>query len=248
MNQSIIGGILILIGCFSVIAVRRKWDFFLENYRAQALKDFLGPTWMKRFYVLLGFAFILAGFLIIFGVIGPGVEEANKVKIVQKEVTEEDLIKESELIREIYYGIKVLADKENQYLIRKALVVMSKKTPEFFRLVTNNVKEIRQSKGPFVMGPVKSVPGTDRVEFSNFVGRYGEYNVADFLVHEATHMIDQRQGVPYTKESEIKAREAEIAFFQALEDIEGHSFKEIIQFTENEINMIRNGRLYQELP
>jgi hypothetical protein len=72
--------------------------------------------------------------------------------------------------------------------------------------------------------------------------------VADFLVHEVTHIIDQRQGLPYTKESEIRAREAEIAFFQDLGKVEGHSFKEIIQFTENEINMIKNGRLYQELP
>jgi len=122
------------------------------------------------------------------------------------------------------------------------------KAPEFFRLVTNNVKEIRQSKGPFVMGPAKSVLGTDRVEFSNFVGRYSEYNVAGFLVHEATHTTGQRQGLLYTKGSEIRAREAEIAFFQALGEVEGHSFKEIIQFTGNEINMIRNGRLYQELP
>ena len=98
------------------------------------------------------------------------------------------------------------------------------------------------------MGPVKSVPGTDRVEFSNFVGRYSEYNVADFLVHETTHIIDMRKGLPYTKESEIRAREAEIAFFQALGEVESHSFKEIIIFTENEINMIRNGRLYQDLP
>ena len=248
MNESIIGIILVLIGCFPIIAVRRKWTFFLENYRAQALKGVLGRTGMKRFYVLVGIAFILTGFLIIFGVIGPDVGEVTKDKIVQKEFDEKDLIEDTGLIRGVYYGIKVFADKENQYLVHKALALMHAKTPEFFRLVTNAVKEIRQSKGPFEMGPVKSVPGKDRVEFSDFVGQYSEYNVADFLVHEASHISDQRQGLLYTKASEIRAREAEIAFFQALEEVEGRSFNEIIQFAENEINMIRNGSLYPDLP
>ena len=125
---------------------------------------------------------------------------------------------------------------------------MREKTPEFFTLITDNVTEIRQSEGPFIMGPAKSIQRMGRIEFRNFAGQYSEYNVAGFLIHEATHISEQNRGLPYTKEAEIRAREEEIAFFRALERAEGCSFEEIIQFIENEISMIRRGHLYRELP
>lgn len=203
---------------------------------------------MKRSYIIFGGVCVFIGFLIILRVIEPGVEDTKKIEITRQEGSDEELVEKLGLRKEFYYGIKVLADKENQSLIQKALDLMKAKTPEFFRLVINNVKEIRQSEGLFVLGPVKSVPGTNTIAFRNFADRYTEYNVADFFVHEATHIIDQHKGNPYTKAAEIKAREAEIAFFQALEQVEGRSFTAIIQFIENEIDMIRKGRLYAELP
>lgn len=248
MNQIIIGFILILIGLFPILAVQLEWDFFFENHRAQPLKDILGPIWMKRFYLLLGFVFILVGLLCIFRFIGHEVEVVNKGEMVHEEVSEEAIIKELGLNRKFYHGIKVLADAGNQDLIHEALVLISDKAPKFFNIVTNNIEEIRQSKGPFTMGPVKSVPRTERVEFSNFAGQYSKYNVAGFLVHEATHIGDHHKGLPYTKKAEIKARETEIALFRTLGEGEGRNYEGIIQFIENEINMIRGGRLYRELP
>jgi hypothetical protein len=187
-------------------------------------------------------------FLITLKVIAPAVDDTKKIETTRQESSIEDLEKKRELKKEFYYGIQVLADKENQSLIRKALDLMKAKTPEFFLLVINNVKVIRQSEDFFTVGPVKSIPGTDTIAFKNFTDRYTEYNVADFFVHEATHIIDQHRGIPYTKAAEIKAREAEIAFFQALERVEGRNFSAIIQFIDNEIDMIRKGRLYAELP
>jgi len=203
---------------------------------------------MKRYYIIFGLACSFIGFLIILRVIEPGGEDTKEIEITRQEGSDEELVEKLGLRKEFYYGIKVLADKENQSLIQKALDLMKAKTPEFFRLVINNVKAIRQSEDLFVLGPVKSVPGTNTIAFSNFADRYTEYNVADFFVHEATHIIDQHKGRPYTKAAEIKAREAEIAFFQALERVEGRSLTGIIQFIENEIDMIRKGRLYTELP
>jgi len=165
-----------------------------------------------------------------------------------KQISSEDLAREPGVNSTIYYGIHIFADDKNQNLITKALELMNEKTPEFFKLVYDNVKEIRQSKSHFSMGPVRSVPGMDRIEFRNFSGEYSAYNVADFLVHEATHIIDQKRGLSYTKEAEIRAREAEIAFFLALEKVEGRSFKDMIRFVDNEINMIKKGHLYGELP
>ena len=203
---------------------------------------------MKRYYIIFGLACSFIGFLIILRVIEPGVEDTKEIEITRQEGSDEELVEKLGLRKEFYYGIKVLADKENQSLIQKALDLMKAKTPEFFRLVINNVKEIRQSDDLFVLGPVKSVPGTNTIAFSNFADRYTEYNVADFFFHEATHIIDQHKGRPYTKAAEIKAREVEIAFFRALERVEGRSLTGIIQFIENEIDMIRKGRLYAELP
>ncbi|MBW2200433.1 MAG: hypothetical protein JRF71_06295 [Deltaproteobacteria bacterium] len=203
---------------------------------------------MKRYYIIFGLACSFIGFLIILRVIEPGGEDTKEIEITRQEGSDEELVEKLGLRKEFYYGIKVLADKENQSLIQKALDLMKAKTPEFFRLVINNVKAIRQSEDLFVLGPVKSVPGTNTIAFSNFADRYTEYNVADFFVFYSTHIIDQHKGRPYTKAAEIKAREAEIAFFQALERVEGRSFTGIIQFIENEIDMIRKGRLYTELP
>jgi len=247
VNQIFIG-IILLIGLFPILAVQFEWDFFIENHRTQPLKDILGPIWMKRFYILLGFAFILVGLLCMFRIIELEVEVENKAEMVKEEVSEEDIIKELGLSRKFYYGIKVLADAGNQDLIHEALVLISDKAPKFFNIVTNNVEEIRQSKGPFAMGPVKSVPRAKRVEFSNFAGQYSKYNVAGFLVHEATHIVDYHNGLPYTKKAEIKARETDIALFRTLGEVEGRNYKEIIQFIENEIDMIRKGRLYRDLP
>ncbi len=42
------------------------------------------------------------------------------------------------------YGIKVSGYQYNLELIREALALMKEKTPEFFRLVKENVKEIRE--------------------------------------------------------------------------------------------------------
>ncbi|PKL52478.1 MAG: hypothetical protein CVV37_01165 [Nitrospira bacterium HGW-Nitrospira-1] len=247
-NQSNLGIILILIGLFPILAVWFKWKFFLENWRAQWVKDIMGEGGMRVFYALFGCALIIAGLLIIFRIIGPEVEGIKKGDVIQGEVTEEELIAELGLRKEFYYGIKVLANENNQQLIKKALEIMKEKTPEFFELVVNNIKEIRQSKGLFTMGPIKLVGGTDRVEFSNFAGQYSEYNAAVFLVHEAAHIVDQRKGLPQTKEAEIRAREAEIAFLQALGKVEGHDFESFIKFVENEIDMIKKGHLYRDLP
>ena len=152
------------------------------------------------------------------------------------------------LRRIFFYGVRVLADRDNQRLIRGALNLMREEAPHFFRLVTDNVAEVRQSEGPFTMGPARSVRGTDRIEFRDFSERYGTYNVAGFLVHEATHMHDQHKGLTYTKGAEIRARQAEIALFRALGRAEGRSFQEIIRFIEHEITMIKDGNLYPELP
>ena len=66
MDQSILGIILVLIGLFPILAVMFGWKFFLENWRAKALRDIIGETSMKRFYILFGGICILVGLLIIF--------------------------------------------------------------------------------------------------------------------------------------------------------------------------------------
>ncbi len=139
--------------------------------------------------------------------------------------------------------VKITADAANEKLILGALWIMQERTPEFFRLVDENVVEIRKSDGSFTTGPVKTIEGTGRVEFKNFAGVHSEYNIADFLVHEATHIVDQKQGLRLSKAAEIKAREAEIEFFRQLEKAEKRSFASIIQFVENEIVQIKAGRL-----
>ncbi|MEW6709694.1 MAG: hypothetical protein AB1403_07710, partial [Candidatus Riflebacteria bacterium] len=101
--------------------------------------------------------------------------------------------------------------------------------------------------GKFTTGPVKTIEGTGRIEFQKFSGRYNEYNIADFLVHEATHIVDQKKGLPLTRAAEIRAREAEIAFLKELAKAEKRSFDQIINFVKKEIDQIKAGKLYSDL-
>jgi uncharacterized membrane protein len=251
MDQSILGIILILLG-FALIMIVRKWEAFLswsdQNWVDRSFYIIGKGRIQKIFSFLFGLFCIVVGFLIIFGIIDTKKDGIKREEVIQKEASEEELITKLGLKREFYHGIKVLANEDNQYLIKQALKMMEEKTPEYFRFVADDVKEIRQSKRPFTMGPVRSVEGTDRVEFSNFSGQYSKYSVACFLVHEATHIIDRHKGLPYTKETEIRAREAEIAFLRTLGEAEGGSFEKAIKFTENEIDMIKKGVLYGKLP
>ncbi|MEW6709055.1 MAG: hypothetical protein AB1403_04465, partial [Candidatus Riflebacteria bacterium] len=87
---------------------------------------------------------------------------------------------------ELKTAVKIDADTDNEKLILGALWIMQNRTPDFFKLVDQNVKEIKQNTGgKFTTGPVKTIEGTGRIEFQKFSGRYNEYNIADFLVHEA---------------------------------------------------------------
>jgi hypothetical protein len=148
---------------------------------------------------------------------------------------------------ELKTNVKISADAQNEKLILGALWVLQERTPDFFKLVDENVKEIRQSTGNFTTGPIKTIEGTGRVEFKGFAGTYGEYNIADFLVHEATHIADQNLGLRLTRAAEIKAREAEVEFFKQLEKVENRSFETMIKFVQNEIGQIRAGKLYSDL-
>ncbi|MBU1108473.1 MAG: hypothetical protein KKB51_17490 [Candidatus Riflebacteria bacterium] len=148
---------------------------------------------------------------------------------------------------ELKTNVEISADAKNEKLILGALWVLRERTPDFFKLVDENVKEIRQSTGNFTIGPIKTIEGTGRVEFKNFAGTYGEYNIADFLVHEGTHIVDQKRGLKLTRAAEIKAREAEIEFFRQLEKAENRSFETMIKFVQNEIVQIRAGKLYSDL-
>jgi len=143
--------------------------------------------------------------------------------------------------------MKITADPANEKLILGGLWILQERTPEFFTLVDEQVREIRQSEGPFTTGPVKTIEGTGRIEFKNFAGIHSEYNIADFLVHEATHIADQKKGLRLSKAAEIRAREAEIEFFRQLETAEKRSFASMITFVENEIAQIKDGRLYADL-
>jgi hypothetical protein len=147
-----------------------------------------------------------------------------------------------------FYKIKIQADEMNHLLIITALTLMKTKTPRFFRLVNENIKEIVQTKGEFTRGPIKTIAGTARIEFENLYPRYSKYNIADFLVHEATHVVDIKNGRPLTKRAEIKAREVEIEFLHALERAERINLKSFIKFVKNEISAIKSGKLYSDLP
>lgn len=144
-------------------------------------------------------------------------------------------------------NVKITADAANEKLILGALWILQERTPDFFRLVDENVLEIRKSDGSFTTGPVKTIEGTGRIEFKNFAGVHSEYNIADFLVHEATHIADQKKGLRLSKAAEIRAREAEIKFFEELERVEKRSFASMIKFVENEIHQIKAGQLYADL-
>jgi len=94
-DQTFLGIVLILIGLFPILAVRYKWKFFFENWRAAWLKDILGETGQRFFYFLFACALILTGLLIIFRVIGPEVEKEDfESKEEVFEESEEALIKE----------------------------------------------------------------------------------------------------------------------------------------------------------
>jgi hypothetical protein len=67
------------------------------------------------------------------------------------------------------------------------------------------------------------------------------------LVHEATHIVDQKKGLKLTRAAEIRARNAEIAFLKELEKIEKRSLSPIIRFIEKEIQQIKDGKLYSNL-
>ncbi len=144
-------------------------------------------------------------------------------------------------------NVKISADKENEKLVLGALWLLQNRTPTFAKLVEENVEEVRQSKGSFTTGPIKTIGGTGRIEFKNFAGKYNEYNIANFLVHEATHIVDMKKGLPLTRAAEIKAREAEIAFLRELEKVEKRSLEPIIKFVKNEIRQIQDGKLYADL-
>ncbi|MFZ5952260.1 MAG: hypothetical protein ACOYXC_16270 [Candidatus Rifleibacteriota bacterium] len=148
---------------------------------------------------------------------------------------------------ELKTSVKIKADADNEKLILGALWIMQNRTPDFFKLVDQNVKEIRQSTGQFTTGPVKTIEGTGRIEFQKFSGHYNEYNIADFLVHEATHIVDQKKGLPLTRVAEIRARETEIAFLKELAKAENRSFDQIINFVKKEIDQIKAGKLYSDL-
>jgi hypothetical protein len=148
---------------------------------------------------------------------------------------------------ELSTKVKINANNENKKLILGALWILQNRTPEFFTLVDTNVVEIKQSKGKFTYGPIKTIEGTGRIEFKDFSGKYNEYNIANFLVHEATHIVDQKKGLKLTRAAEIRARNAEIAFLKELEKIEKRSLSPIIRFIEKEIQQIKDGKLYSNL-
>jgi len=181
---------------------------------------------MKKFFAMMAIAFVLIQ------LVGCGAEKKAEPK-------QEAAVLNSK--------VKVTADAANEKLILGALWIMQERTPEFFRLVDENVLEIRKSDGSFTTGPVKTIEGTGRVEFKNFAGVHSEYNIADFLVHEATHIVDQKNGLRLTRAAEIKAREAEIEFFRQLGKAEKRDFASMIKYVENEIAQIRAGKLYADL-
>ena len=69
---------------------------------------------MKRYYIIFGLACSFIGFLIILRVIEPGVEDTKEIEIPSQKGSDEELVEKLGLRKEFYYGIKVLADKENQ--------------------------------------------------------------------------------------------------------------------------------------
>lgn len=181
---------------------------------------------MKKFFATIAVA------LIFLQLVGCGAEKKPEPK------------QEAAVLRS---NVKITADAANEKLILGALWILQERTPDFFRLVDENVLEIRKSDGSFTTGPVKTIEGTGRIEFKGFAGAYSEYNIADFLVHEATHIVDQKKGLRLSKAAEIRAREAEIEFFKQLETAEKRSFASMIKFVENEIVQIRAGKLYADL-
>ncbi len=157
--------------------------------------------------------------------------------------------------RKFIYGIKVIADGQNLYIIKEALDLMKEKTPEFFWLIVDNVKEMRQLEDRDLLweGPARTIKGKSKIEFTHILARqFKTYTVAFILVHEATHIVDQRKGLPYTKESEIRANEAGITFLralgQALGKVEDYDLEERIKSIEKGNDMIRKGLFYSELP
>ena len=141
------------------------------------------------------------------------------------------------------YGIKVSGYRFNLELIREALALMKEKTPEFFQLAKENVKEIRE-KDSEVFSLMRS-PLTlaralkDRIIFPPYWAIFfDKYAIASFIIHETYHIKEGKKGLPYTKDSEIRARQAQIAFLKTLAKTEGANFEKEIKSLEEEINSI----------
>ena len=69
MSPIVTGVLCIIIGFFPVAAVLFNWQFFMQNRKARVMASILGETGMRVFYVLLGLAFIIGGFLLTIGVV-----------------------------------------------------------------------------------------------------------------------------------------------------------------------------------
>jgi len=194
---------------------------------------------------LSGFVYLLAFIsLLLSGCCGAKKQQPQEAVTIKTAAAEKQQPQEAVILKT---NVKITADQENEKLVLGALWLLQNRTPAFARLVEENVEEIRQSKGTFTAGPIKTIGGTARIEFKNFVGRYNEYNIALFLVHEATHIVDIKNGLPLTRAAEIKAREAEISFLKELESVENRSLEPIIKFVQNEIRQIQDGKLYSDL-
>ncbi len=164
------------------------------------------------------------------------------------------------MVKRYVYGIKVTGFWANVRLIKEAIYFLRDKTPEFFWLVVDNIREIRQIKIMKIMNcSEKFEMILGRVPAQIQYGKVVEYphilawgfkmlTVACMLIHEATHLRDLRMGHPINKELEIRAAQAELDFLRKIEKIEGLNLSERIKTVEERISKIKKGLIYTELP
>lgn len=62
--------LLILAGLFAACGAGFDWDWFMENRKARMMSELLGDRSRARiFYLILGLAILVVGFLGVFGVL-----------------------------------------------------------------------------------------------------------------------------------------------------------------------------------
>ena len=60
------GGLLIIFGVFTLVAVRYRWDWFVDHFKVRGVYERLGDRSAAIFYGLLGGVMIVLGLYIVF--------------------------------------------------------------------------------------------------------------------------------------------------------------------------------------